>query len=145
MFSATIFNLDNLSYCVSKTTEWKMCYHTHMLLSLCSFTRSMWSAVAFKQRTEAKETKADPAAADSRRYEADTQIRDFILHLARGPCWDLSRHEIVSILHCALSQPSISSLCFHHQEYSAPGGGEESSRVTTFRDVSCPLCHQPPV
>lgn len=47
-------------------------------------------------------------------------IRDFILHLATGPCWDLSCYEIMSILHCSLSQPSISSLCFHHQEYSVP-------------------------
>lgn len=47
-------------------------------------------------------------------------IRDFILHLAMGPRWDLSCYEIMSILHCSLSQPSISSLCFHHQEYSVP-------------------------
>ncbi len=32
----------------------------------------MWSTEAFKQRTEAIETKADPAAADSWHYEADT-------------------------------------------------------------------------
>lgn len=90
----------------------------------------MWSTAAFKQRTGAKETNADSGTADSQCYEADTKIRDFILHLATRSCWDLSCHEIVSILHCALSQPSINSFCFHHQEYSA-------LPATESRPMSC--------
>lgn len=59
------------------------------------------------------------------------EIRDFILHLATGPCWDLSCYEIMFILHCSLSQPSISSLCFHHQEYSVPVTLDTPTTTTT--------------
>lgn len=64
------------------------------------------------------------------------EIRDFILHLATGPCWDLSCYEIMFILHCSLSQPSISSLCFHHQEYSVPVTLDTPTTTTTTTHLS---------
>lgn len=45
-----------------------MHYLTHVVVAILLYR---CETVAFKQRTEAEDTKADPAAADSWRYEAD--------------------------------------------------------------------------
>lgn len=66
--SVTIFNLDNSSHHISKATEYKMRYHTHVVVIVPHTVDVINSG--FQQRTEAKDTKADPAAADSQCYEA---------------------------------------------------------------------------
>lgn len=113
---------------ISKAREQKMRYRTCMLLPP-PFPRTdvINSTIQAKNRSQRHKGRSI--------MKRIFEIRDFILHLATGPCWDLSCYEIMSILRCSLSQPSISSLCFHHQEYSAPvTSGSPPPTPTPLRD-----------
>ena len=80
------------------------------------------------QNSVVKETIQKLSTADSRCYEGRYVDKAFHITSSNcGPCCDLSCHEIVSILHCAVSQPSISPFCFWQQDYAALVAMERTS------------------
>lgn len=81
-----------------------------------------------RRAAESKKTIQKLSATDSRRYEGRYVDKAFHITFSHcGPCCDLSCHEMVSILHCALSQPSISPFCSWQQEHAGLVAMERTS------------------